>query len=127
PLAYPDERRLQGSPAPNAPHEWLPMTFFNMQSPALTVLPTNRLVRRLESFGVGQFLRQASEFFDIEEAPHDSSGFVKALSAAGRERLAIGVALDGGSFRAVLRLKPIDLSDVMADLSEGQRSLDVAV
>jgi len=124
-LAYRDEQRSQVS-SPAAPHEWLPMTFFNMQSPALAVLPTHRVVRRLGDFDGERFFRQASEFFDIEEAPQDSAGFAKALSAAGRERLTIGVAPLGGRC-VLLRLKLMDLSGVISDLSASQRSLDVVV
>src|SRR5678815_3646521 len=42
-LAYRDEQRAAGKSGPDASHEWLPMTFFNMRSPALTVLPTHRV------------------------------------------------------------------------------------
>jgi uncharacterized protein (DUF1015 family) len=125
-LAYRDERRSQEPSSVDAPYEWLPMTFFNVQSPALTVLPTHRVVRRLAKFENGQFFRLASEFFDIEDAPRDSAEFSKALSAAGRERLTIGVAYDSGRC-ALLRLKSLDLSGVLTNVSASQRSLDVVV
>src|SRR4029453_17025144 len=55
-LAYRDEMRGMGNSSPEAPHEWLPMTFFNMRSPALTVLATHRVVSRLKDFNADVFL-----------------------------------------------------------------------
>jgi uncharacterized protein (DUF1015 family) len=57
----------------------------------------------------------------------NSAAFAAALTDAGRRRLTIGVATDRGSRRALLRLKPLDLSRVMEGLSANQRALDVAV
>jgi uncharacterized protein (DUF1015 family) len=126
-LAYRDEQRNNGFRDADASHEFLPMTFFNMRSPALTVLPTHRVVQQLPAFASERFFEQASEFFDIETAPVNSAAFAAALTDAGRRRLTIGVATDRGSRRALLRLKPLDLSRVMEGLSANQRALDVAV
>ncbi|HET9216490.1 MAG TPA: DUF1015 domain-containing protein [Terriglobia bacterium] len=126
-LAYRDEQRTQGTGDADAPHEWLPMTFFNMRSPALTVLPTHRVVHRLPAFASETFFQQASEFFDIETAPVNSAAFAAALVDAGRRVLTIGVATDRGTRRALLRLKPLDLSRIIEGLSANQRVLDVAV
>jgi uncharacterized protein (DUF1015 family) len=126
-LAYRDEQRAKGISHPDAPHEWLPMTFFNMRSPALTVLPTHRVVGRVPDYSSAAFLERASEFFEVEEVVGDSETFAAALAASGRNRVTIGVATDGGSRCLLLRLKPVNLSAVMADLSERQRALDVAV
>ena len=126
-LAYRDEQRAQSGGASDAPYEWLPMTFFNIYSPALTVLPTHRIVRRLHEFNSASFFKQASEFFDVEPAPSAPDAFAAALTEAGTNRLTIGVMTDGGSRCALLGLKPIDLASVMSDLSPKQRTLDVVV
>jgi uncharacterized protein (DUF1015 family) len=126
-LAYRDEKRAEGTSPPDAPHEWLPMTFFNMRSPALTVLPTHRVVGSVQDFGSDTFLERASAFFDIDEAAHDSESFSVALAASGRRRLTIGVVTDAGRRCLLLGLRPVSLSEVMADLSEKQRTLDVVV
>src|SRR5678815_1982724 len=68
-LAYRDEMRGMGNNSSDAAHEWLPMTFFNMRSPALTVLATHRVVSKLKDFNSETFLRRAEEFFDVQEAP----------------------------------------------------------
>jgi uncharacterized protein (DUF1015 family) len=126
-LAYRDEQRAQGTHSVDAAHEWLPMTFFNLHSPALTVLPTHRVVQRLQAFSSAKFLEQASEFFDIEPAPSASEAFSAALTEAGRSRLTIGVATEGGRHSALLRLKGTNLASLMSDLSPRQRTLDVVV
>jgi uncharacterized protein (DUF1015 family) len=125
-LAYRDEMRGMGNSSLDASHEWLPMTFFNMQSPALTVLATHRVVGRLKAFNSESFLKCAEEFFDLQEGPKDSTAFASALKEAGTKRLTIGVATSDGR-RLFLRLKAVELSSVMPDLSEKQRTLDVAV
>jgi uncharacterized protein (DUF1015 family) len=125
-LAYRDEVRSQGVHA-DGPHEKLPMTFFNMYSPALTVLPTHRVLAGLAAFDHETFFDRASQFFDIEDAPADAASFRAALIRAGQRRVTIGVSTDGGRSHRLLGLKPTDLSEVMADLSEKQRTLDVVV
>jgi uncharacterized protein (DUF1015 family) len=127
-LAYRDERRAQGDSEPDAPHEWLPMTFFNMSGPALSILPTHRVVGPLlQDFNAAAFLDCASRFFEVENAPPDVQGFVSQLAAAGRRRVAIGLSTDRGRRRILLTLKAMDLSVVMADLPEAQRTLDVVI
>jgi len=126
-LAYRDEQREQGGNSVEAAYEWLPMTFFNIHSPALTVLPTHRVVQGLQTFSSARFFEQASEFFDIEPAPSSSDALAAALTEAGRKRLTIGVAAEEGSRCALLRLKARDLTSVMDDLSQSQRTLDVVV
>lgn len=125
-LAYRDEMRATGKSTTDASHEWLPMTFFNMQSPALTVLPTHRVVGRLKEFSAAAFFQRAAEFFDLEEAPDDVGEFAASLQKAGESRVTIGVATPDGRHR-LLTPKPLELSTVMPDLSEKQRALDVAV
>jgi uncharacterized protein (DUF1015 family) len=126
-LAYRDEMRAKGNAPADAAHEKLPMTFFNMFSPALTVLPTHRVVAGLPGFNHKAFLERASEFFDIENAPADTAAFRATLVGAGQHRVTIGIATDEGRTHKILGLKPVDLAAVMADLSEKQRTLDVVV
>jgi uncharacterized protein (DUF1015 family) len=114
-----------GNNSSDATHEWLPMTFFNMRSPALTVLATHRVVSKVKDFNSETFLRRAEEFFDVREAPRDPAAFAAALKQSGQSRMTIGVATSD-TYR-LLTLKPVDLSVVMQGLSEKQRALDVAV
>jgi uncharacterized protein (DUF1015 family) len=106
-LAYRDE--LHGEKGSDR----MPMTFFNMNSPGLTILPTHRVLGDLPSFDPNNFLNRATELFDLTEGP--TSG-----------RVSIGVFSDGRM--TFLRLKnSLDLGVLMPDLSEKQRSLDVIV
>jgi uncharacterized protein (DUF1015 family) len=128
-LAYRDEMRAAGHAEADAPYEWLPMTFFNMQSPALTVLATHRIVSNLQNFSAEEFLHRAEEFFDIEAAPAESASFARVLQRAGESQTnqtTIGVATSGGR-RLLLRMKARDLAGAMPGLSPNERSLDVAV
>jgi uncharacterized protein (DUF1015 family) len=103
-LAYRDEMRGEkGS-------ERIPMTFFNMDSPGLTVLPTHRVLANVSGFDSRIFFERAAEFFDTSAGPG----------------VTIEVFTDGRLSQ--LHLKPsVNLAALMPDLSEKQRTLDVVV
>jgi uncharacterized protein (DUF1015 family) len=91
----------------------IPMTFFNITSPGLTILPTHRALSRLPSFDLKSLLAKASEFFEVVES---NDG----------DRVTIGVFADGRE--TLLRLKSVlDLGALMPDLSANQRKLDVVI
>jgi uncharacterized protein (DUF1015 family) len=106
-LAYRDEMRAQkGS-------DRLPMTFFNMSSPGLTILPTHRVLSNMTEFDPNILLQRASEFFDVTSSPADGT-------------VTIGVFVEGRL--SYLRLKlSLNLAALMPDLPEKQRTLDVVV
>src|SRR4051812_38613034 len=105
-LAYRDEMRAAHRNAgADAPFERMPMTFFNMHSPGLTILPTHRVVANLEEFSSDEFLRRAGEFFDISDAPSDPEEFRATLIKAGQDRLTIGASTDGARRNILLRLR----------------------
>ncbi len=106
-LAYRDEMRGEkGS-------DRMPMTFFNMNSSGLTILPTHRLVANIPGFNSKTFFNRAAEFFDMTEA-----------SISGR--ITIGVFADGRMTFLRLKHSP-DVRPLMPDLSEKQRALDVVI
>jgi uncharacterized protein (DUF1015 family) len=91
----------------------IPMTFFNMNSPGLTILPTHRVLSNLPGFDLKSLIAKASEFFDIVTSNSGDSVII-GIFAEGKETL--------------LRLKPsLNLAALMPDLSENQRKLDVVV
>ena len=51
----------------DAPYERVMMTFVNMDSPGLVVLPTHRVVFGLEGFDVAAMNRKLRKYFEIEE------------------------------------------------------------
>jgi uncharacterized protein (DUF1015 family) len=76
-LAFRDEMRAAGASAAAgaqggsseipAPWEFTMMTFVNMDSPGLIVLPTHRVVKGLESFQLTDLLSKAASWFTIED------------------------------------------------------------
>ena len=74
-LAFRDEMR-NSSRAPHLPSsadvglppwEFAMMTFVNMDSPGLVVLPTHRVVKGLENFQLSDLLAKASQWFNVED------------------------------------------------------------
>ena len=103
-LAYRDEMRGEkGS-------DRIPMTFFNVNSPGLTILPTHRVLSNIPDFDSNLFFQKAAQFFDAVNSQSDG--------------VTIGVFVD--SRESFLRLKPsLSLAALMPDLSNNQRTLDV--
>src|SRR3989475_7943456 len=106
-LAYRDEMRGEkGS-------DRLPMAFFNMSSPGLTILATHRVLANVPGFEPAVLFNRAEEFF------------YRAVSAEPAPRT-VGVFVDDRLSYLQLR-SPVDLRSLMPDLSEKQRTLDVFI
>jgi uncharacterized protein (DUF1015 family) len=128
-LNYRNERRSRQEPvsvpAELAPHELVMMTFVNMDSPGLVILPTHRVVHGLESFSPDDLRDRARSYFSVEEVDpsFDATRALGLLRAAGRAGTALlGVTAN----RAFLFDTPRALaSDVVQSLSLRQQSLDV--
>jgi uncharacterized protein (DUF1015 family) len=109
----------------NAPHEFAMMTFVNMDSPGLVILPTHRVVHGLPSFSAEEFGTAARAFFDVEEvdAGIDAPRVTATLREAGRSGLALlAVTKD----RAFLLHKPrAHGSEIFSGFSLRQQALDV--
>lgn len=128
-LAYREERRQANSEASrhDAPaFEFVMMTFVNMSSPALCILPTHRVVHSLPSFSAESFRQAAHDFFDVDEAEStiDSAGAAAILREAGRAGTTIlAVTAD----RAFLLHHPIPNAapEIFAGMSLRQQSLDI--
>jgi uncharacterized protein (DUF1015 family) len=113
---------------PNAPYERMAMTFFNMDAPGLTILPTHRVVREVERFDSNELSTRASEFFEVRSAPADAGGLRAALKTAGEQQPTVGLYTDGGRRTALLSLKSsVNLAAAMPDLSGKLRRLDVVI
>ncbi len=118
-------REAAKSADPEAPYEFVMMTFVNMNDPGLLVLPTHRVVHSLSSFSAEGFLKSAGELFQVEEVD-------AAVDAGTATDLLQKKGLGGTAFLAVASNrafllhspKPAALKYV-ADLSPRQRSLDV--
>ena len=126
-LTFRNESRADAGAVPNpqAPYEFVMMTFVNMNDPGLLVLPTHRVVHSLESFSADAFQNSARTFFEVEEVdPAIEAARATALLA---DRGRAGTALLAVTANRAFLLhspKPAG-AKFFAGLSDRQRSLDV--
>jgi uncharacterized protein (DUF1015 family) len=128
-LTYRNERRAADSSSAASgrgafPYEFVMMTFVNMNSPGLLILPTHRLVHSLASFSEEGFRKSARAFFDVDEidASLDARCATTILREAGRAGTSI---LAVTAKRAFLLHHPNPTADVFAGFSVRQQDLDV--
>jgi uncharacterized protein (DUF1015 family) len=128
-LNYRNERRATAAqPAASsnlAPYDLVMMTFINMDSPGLTILPTHRVVHGLESFSPDGLRDRARSYFSVEEVDPsiDATRALGLLRAAGQAGTALlGVTAN----RAFLFDTPrAPAASLLQGLSLRQQSLDV--
>jgi uncharacterized protein (DUF1015 family) len=113
------------APTPAEPYDSVMMTFVNMNSPGLVILPTHRVVFGLPSFSAEQLQAGARQFFNLEEV----DGEMDAVRAAGILRTAgqVGTALLAVTAgRAFLMHSPKAVgTSLFGSLSLRQQALDV--
>ncbi len=119
-----DSSRPNSAPS-DLPSEFMMMTFVNMNSPELLILPTHRVVHGLQAFSEVEFRNAARAFFDVDEI-HSSLNSAHAtaiLREAGRAGTAI-LAVTGN--RAFLLHHPNPkAAEIFNGLSLRQQALDV--
>jgi uncharacterized protein (DUF1015 family) len=99
------------------------MTFVNMDSDGLVILPTHRVVHSLEGFDPTAFARAAARFFTVEALPDaDAASYIKTLGA--QQGTAFVAVTRTGAL--LLRSKPDAVAAALADLPERQRQLDLS-
>jgi len=143
-LSYRNERRASAlahaaaahgsSPAPefsrpsfesnDAPYDLLMMTFVNMETSGLTILPTHRVVHGLPSFSAEQFRTSARAYFNVEEADASidaarATGTLREAGHAGPAFLAVTAS------RVFLLHTPKAPASMFPGLSIRQQALDV--
>jgi len=117
------ESGANGLPQPPYPEAAAMMTFVNMDSDGLVILPTHRVVHGLEGFEPVAFLAEAEEFFNVEKlASNDAAACLGTLDA--QEGIAFVVVIRTGAY--LLRSKPETSLPMLADLPERQRDLDLS-
>jgi len=125
-LNYRNERRAAGPSAPeNAPHEYVMMTFVNMNDPGLLILPTHRVVHSLSSFSADDFRESCRKYFEIDDL--DPALEPTQATATLKERGSRGIVLLAATAgRAFLLHSPkSESAKFLSSLSMRQRSLDV--
>jgi uncharacterized protein (DUF1015 family) len=129
-LNYRDERRATASTPDSAaaPYEFVVMTFVNMNSPGLLILPTHRVVHSLTSFSPEAFCESARAFFDVEEVDPvvdatRATAMLREKGAAGTVLLAVAA---NRSFLLRNSQQPKAAANhVLSWLSARQQALDV--
>lgn len=110
---------------PQAPYEFVMMTFVNMNDPGLVILPTHRVVHSLESFRVDDFVTAANKTFSVEQV----DAGIDAMKATNllRERGAHGTALLAVTKDRAMLLHSAKAAAIerMTGLSTRQQELDV--
>jgi uncharacterized protein (DUF1015 family) len=117
------EHSAQHLPQPNPPEAAAMMTFVNMDSDGLVILPTHRVVHNIEKFDAAKFLAGTEKFFTLEKLPEaDAAAYVEKL---GKEKgIAFVAVLGSGAF--LLRPKGEAAAPVLEQLPERQRNLDLS-
>jgi uncharacterized protein (DUF1015 family) len=118
-------RAASGSSDPDAPYEFVMMTFVNMNDPGLLVLPTHRVVHSLAAFSADGFEKSCREFFEVQEvdAGIDAAKATALLEERGRKGTALLAVTAGRSF--LLHFPKPTTSKFLGGLSPRQQSLDV--
>jgi uncharacterized protein (DUF1015 family) len=110
-------------PQPARPEAAVMMTFVNMESEGLVVLPTHRVVHSIQGFDPHAFLARAEVFFSLEALPQaDAADYTRELSA--EEEPAFVAVLSTGAW--LLRSRPEAAAPMLESLPERQRQLDLS-
>ena len=117
------ERNLANTtPQPAYPEAAVMMTFVNMDSTGITILPTHRVVFGLKDFSPDRFLDQAKAFFDVQLVKADDSVALTRLLARQPGTAFVAVTRQGYH---LLTAKPETVAQALATLPERQRRLDL--
>jgi uncharacterized protein (DUF1015 family) len=106
------------------PYDLVMMTFVNMNSPGLVILPTHRVVSGLASFSPGEFSTSARAYFNVEEV--DPSVDATRATAILREAGHVGTAILAATNSQIWLLHtPKAPASMFPNLSIRQQALDV--
>jgi uncharacterized protein (DUF1015 family) len=110
-------------PQPEYPEAAVMMTFVNMDSDGLVVLPTHRVVHSLENFDPAAFARAAEEFFTVEPLHGaDSTSLIDTL----KKQKGVAFVAVTATGALLLKAKPEPVAAALANLPERQRQLDLS-
>jgi len=112
-----------GLPKPAYPEAAVMMSFVNMDSDGLVILPTHRVVHSLASFDAEAFATAAEEFFTVEAL--ELGGATEYMELLGRQEGPAFVAVTRGG-ALLLRSKAEAVEAALAGMPERQRQLDLS-
>ena len=110
-------------PQPAFPEAAVMMTFVNMDSDGLVILPTHRVVHSLANFDPAAFAKAAEEFFTVEALHTAETPDLIGTLAAQTGTAFVAVTRDGAF---LLRSRPAATARALAALPEHQRQLDLS-
>jgi uncharacterized protein (DUF1015 family) len=110
-------------PHPDFPEAAVMMTFVNMDSDGLVILPTHRVVHSLAKFDPAAFARSAEKFFTIDKLREGDAASYMEILGKQRETAFVAVTRAGA---LLLRAKPEFVAVALAALPESQRLLDLS-
>jgi uncharacterized protein (DUF1015 family) len=102
------------------------LTLVNMSSDGLVVLATHRLISGLADFSPEHLLKRAADRFEVVRLP-SYERIQQALDAAPADTAALGLIMAGDESGYLLTPKPGALDDILGDLSDAEKCLDVVI
>ncbi|MFP5207476.1 MAG: DUF1015 domain-containing protein, partial [Acidobacteriota bacterium] len=109
-------------PQPAYPEAAAMMTFVNMDSDGLVILPTHRVVHSLSGFDPAAFAQAAEKFFTVKKLPAGGAWqYLQTL--AGQDGPAFVAVTGAGAL--LLNSRPEAANEALADLPDRQRRLDL--
>jgi len=110
-------------PQPAYPEAAVMMTFVNMDSDGLVILPTHRVVHGLSGFDPAAFQKSAEAFFMVEPlASADPASLMHTL----KEQQGTAFVAVTGAGALLLRSRPDAVNAALGHLPERQRRLDLS-
>jgi uncharacterized protein (DUF1015 family) len=117
------ERPSGALPQPAYPEAAAMMTFVNMDSEGLVILPTHRVVFGLAGFATARMLEAARPYFEIAEmAERDAAAAMARLSGLQGGTAFVAITAQGWF---LLRAKGEAVAEALKDVPARQRQLDV--
>jgi uncharacterized protein (DUF1015 family) len=118
-------RSSEGDPAATRAYDYTMMTLVACDSPGLVILPTHRVVKRLDAHAVASFENRAREIFEVDEF-EDRDRMRAELTRRGRGT--IGVMLRGNGKTWLLRLRDHrTIETALPQTPDAVRELDVSI
>ncbi|HWG18892.1 MAG TPA: DUF1015 domain-containing protein [Terracidiphilus sp.] len=111
-------------PHPVSPEAAVMMTFVNMDSDGLVILPTHRVVHGMKNFDPAGFQAEAGEFFTIEKLPEMTAAACMCALDAEADTAFVAVLRSGAW---LLRPRPETVAPMLEHLPERQRKLDLSI
>ena len=100
------------------------MTFVNMDSPGLVILPTHRVVFGLRNSETKAFLDKAQQSYEVKDVPGSAEKDVtKLLGESGKKAISFVAATKNGNF--LMMAKSDSPQQISSEFSMRQKKLDV--